>query len=296
MNSFVEWVAYWLADFYLAATVLLAAALAAKSVCRQPAKRLAVAKAATVALALLAGLCLLPGWSLISLEWAAADTTADVSNPPRSLEVTPAELAPVVEIGRVAEATPHESPAAHSGPVANGANVSWQGVLVAAYLAGCSVVVVWLVAGVVAARRLVRRAELVSMEQGGELRAAAEGEPVRVDLLVSREIDVAVALGVFRPRVLLPQAWVESRSADEMRAILAHELAHVRNCDLHWLALGRLLLVLLWAQPLYWWLRRRRDWIRRRWRTPRRRTGRDDVSMPSNSSPGPAMSVFVPVR
>ena len=77
MNALVESLAYWLADFYLAGTVLLAAALAAMAMCRQPAKRLAVAKAAIVAAALLAGLCALPGWSVISLGGVGATDAAN---------------------------------------------------------------------------------------------------------------------------------------------------------------------------------------------------------------------------
>jgi hypothetical protein len=38
---------------------------------------------------------------------------------------------------------------------------------------------------------------------------------------------------------------------------LAHELAHIENRDLHWLAASRALLIALWAQPLFWLLRRR---------------------------------------
>ena len=66
MNDFVDSFAYWLADYYLATTVLLAATLAI-ALCRQPVKRLALAKAAIVAAAALAGLCALPGWSVIHL-------------------------------------------------------------------------------------------------------------------------------------------------------------------------------------------------------------------------------------
>jgi len=38
--------------------------------------------------------------------------------------------------------------------------------------------------------------------------------------------------------------------------ILAHELAHLQHRDLHTLAATRLLLILLWPQPLFWLLRR----------------------------------------
>jgi hypothetical protein len=56
MNDFVDSFGYWLADFYLTTTLLLAAALVAIRCCRQPAKRLAVGKAAIVALFALAAL------------------------------------------------------------------------------------------------------------------------------------------------------------------------------------------------------------------------------------------------
>jgi hypothetical protein len=74
--------------------------------------------------------------------------------------------------------------------------------------------------------------------------------------LVSDQIDVAVAIGVIRPFVVLPNRWISGRSSEELQTVLAHEMAHVQNGDLGWLALGRLLLVLVWAQPLYWLLRR----------------------------------------
>ena len=89
--------------------------------------------------------------------------------------------------------------------------------------------------------------------------------------VVSSRIDVAVALGIWRPAVLLPAKWANESplplreglgegsdaSHSVLHTVLAHELAHIENRDLHWLAATRALLTLLWAQPLYWLLRRR---------------------------------------
>jgi hypothetical protein len=41
-----------------------------------------------------------------------------------------------------------------------------------------------------------------------------------------------------------------------LKSVLAHEWAHIRHGDLGLLALGRCLLVVLFAHPIYWWLRR----------------------------------------
>jgi len=61
------------------------------------------------------------------------------------------------------------------------------------------------------------------------------------------------------PRLLLPTAlWAHLRES-ERRAIICHELAHLRRGD-HWTCLAELLVTLLyWWHPLTWWVRRRLD-------------------------------------
>lgn len=252
MNAWIESMAYWLADFYLAATVLLIAALVAMRACSQPAKRLAVAKAAIVAAALLAALCALPGWSVVSLGGVDAREATEAAS-----ALIPSEVARVNDVPRFDEVEPVAQasaplPQPKRADIASTWDVAWLTVLVAGYFVGCAAVATWLALGVVAAARLVRLAETFPVE----LREALRSETDAGELLVSREIDVPVALGVFRPRVLLPREWIETRSARELSTVLAHEAAHIRNHDLHWLAASRLLLIVLWAQPFFWWLRR----------------------------------------
>ena len=62
--------------------------------------------------------------------------------------------------------------------------------------------------------------------------------------------------GVLRPVVVLPAALIEEHRRENLPAILAHELAHIRSRDLLWMALCRWLSVLLWFHPLAWGLRR----------------------------------------
>ena len=56
---------------------------------------------------------------------------------------------------------------------------------------------------------------------------------------------------------MLPQRFAENSPRGELRAVLGHEWAHIRNGDLWLLALDRCLFPLLSAHPVYLWLRRR---------------------------------------
>jgi beta-lactamase regulating signal transducer with metallopeptidase domain len=63
--------------------------------------------------------------------------------------------------------------------------------------------------------------------------------------------------GCGRVRLLWPEGLEDSLSAEALRAVLVHELAHLRRRD-HWV--GWLLLAgacAWWWHPLYWWVRRR---------------------------------------
>lgn len=53
-------------------------------------------------------------------------------------------------------------------------------------------------------------------------------------LLSSTATDTPLLIGVFRPCIVLPEALLTTCAPEELRLILAHELAHVRRRDLLW--------------------------------------------------------------
>lgn len=65
-----------------------------------------------------------------------------------------------------------------------------------------------------------------------------------------------VALGTFRPAVVLPAGFGRRFDASQQQAMLAHELGHVAAWDSAWLGLADLVAALLWWHPLAWWSRR----------------------------------------
>jgi beta-lactamase regulating signal transducer with metallopeptidase domain len=64
-------------------------------------------------------------------------------------------------------------------------------------------------------------------------------------------------VGVLQPVLLLPHAIEEHLSASELRAVLLHELEHVRRRDNLTACISMLMQALFWFYPLVWWLGRR---------------------------------------
>jgi hypothetical protein len=74
---------------------------------------------------------------------------------------------------------------------------------------------------------------------------------------LSQRITEAVAVGFFKPLILLPVAWITELPADMLDAVIAHELAHIRRGDLWINLLQRMVETLLFYHPAVWWLSRR---------------------------------------
>jgi beta-lactamase regulating signal transducer with metallopeptidase domain len=81
-----------------------------------------------------------------------------------------------------------------------------------------------------------------------------ERQSRRVKLLVSDDVRIPTALGFFRPAVVLPSWTLRDLSADELKIILLHELAHLRRWD-DWTNLAqKFVKALFFFHPAVWWI------------------------------------------
>ena len=131
--------------------------------------------------------------------------------------------------------------------------------IVGAYLTGVGLVGIWLILGVIHLRGLLRHAQNAPAEMAA-LFARMTPHAWRTRVCVSPKIAAPIVTGTLRPTILIPESfWKERRKNRDkgLRFALAHEWGHIRNGDLWFLAIYRLLALVLFPNPLFWWLGRR---------------------------------------
>ncbi|MBA2114621.1 M56 family metallopeptidase [Bremerella alba] len=70
----------------------------------------------------------------------------------------------------------------------------------------------------------------------------------------SHRISQALTVGLLRPMVLLPAAWMTEISPEVLEAVLSHELAHIRRQDLWINFLQRVAETIFFYHPVVWWI------------------------------------------
>ena len=100
-----------------------------------------------------------------------------------------------------------------------------------------------------AIRRLKRRAAPMEAELPTYLKRATK-------VMASGDISMPMAVGYFRPAILLPSAMLDNLTTEQLRHVLLHESAHLLRRD-DWAALGERLLRALFAiQPAVYFIGR----------------------------------------
>ncbi len=165
-----------------------------------------------------------------------------------------AEMTSQPDSGRFAAqaASPHSSTG-----FAKGAGLHWKAWLMLLHFAGCAAMFLWIARQLSRLRQAVRGSRAVT--EGplplmlNTLAAALRMKRIPA-LRISDRVTAPVAFGVFHPTILMPATNLSRLSEQELKVILAHELAHFRRGDL-WVNWAQLLLqAIWWFNPLLWML------------------------------------------
>ena len=142
-------------------------------------------------------------------------------------------------------------------PIARGDEGGWMTAtrLTAVWLAGVALVLGWLAIGLWLRQSLSRRAHVV---RDGPWMDAARGIATQLgmkrDLVLLRGEDDAIPMtwGNLRPVVYLPPG-ADGWTAEQLRSVLLHELAHVRRWDSLTRSISQFACAVFWFHPLAWY-------------------------------------------
>ena len=187
--------------------------------------------AAVLLMALLRPMLLrLLGASATYLAWALVPL---LSLSPWLPELLPQhELAPIIAAAPLAQALPNATPATTVTPEPG-----------STALAPPLLLGLWVFGALALALLMARRqrhftAGLRAAEEGGLLGPAGSSPAL---------------VGLWRPRLVLPEDFTARFDVEEQELVLAHEAVHARRRDNAWNLLATALLALQWFNPLAWW-------------------------------------------
>jgi len=78
----------------------------------------------------------------------------------------------------------------------------------------------------------------------------------RIRIFVTSQVRAPALAGIWRPRILLPEGWLEDLPAHKLEPVLLHELGHHLRGDLVWEWLFALARCLHWMNPAVWFAER----------------------------------------
>ncbi len=129
--------------------------------------------------------------------------------------------------------------------------IPWGRTAAAILVAGISLRLLWLTIGLVRLARVTRR--LPGADDGAEIADLQAELGTRARVYFVPGVHQPVTFGLTPARVLMPAALLEA-SVEHRRAVLCHELLHVRRRDWAWVLAEEGVLALLWFHPAVWWL------------------------------------------
>lgn len=192
-----------------------------------------------------------------SLQGETTKTDATLSTPSATtIAEGRGEVEPVNQSSAMLFLQALEDELSQPRPAATTTDTRWPAALVALMSAGMLLGLGRLAAGLVVVVRYRRQSQIIEdprLAEMADILLAELGCRRRPELRESDALVSAATVGWRRPLILLPRQW-RDWSEEQLHAVLAHELAHVRANDFLAGLLGQVGLALHFYHPLVHWL------------------------------------------
>ncbi len=196
-------------------------------------------------------LCGLFTWAVLEYEPATTAEASSVAFPGKQVVSTTEQVQTGQRNPRVAETVGPKDASDGS------ARSNWRAWALCAWLAGVTIMLLRAVCTVIGGAALRRRCTPLEDEHilalVEQLRKSI-GIARRIRVAVSQHISVPGVVGCVWPTLLLPVSMISGVATDDLRAILAHELAHVRRYDYLVNFCQMLIEAIFFFNPAVWWI------------------------------------------
>jgi beta-lactamase regulating signal transducer with metallopeptidase domain len=168
---------------------------------------------------------------------------------------TPGDFALSTEVRQIQPS--HISPETAS-PVTSAVSsldsLTWQAVIFLLWLLGVLVLSVLLIQRMSFVKRLVAQSEPANERLLGMLEECRcqIGIGRNIELKLSNNTPSPAVCGLFKPIVLMPVSLIEKLSSDKLRAVIIHELAHIKRGDLWVNSIQTFLQIIYFYNPFVW--------------------------------------------
>ena len=146
-------------------------------------------------------------------------------------------------------------PAAPAIPVISDSQaLTWQAVVFLIWFTGAAALSMLLIHRILFVRRLIAQSMPAKDRYAGILDQCRQKLDIKrkTEIRLSGKLQSPAVCGFFRPVILMPHGLVEKLSPDRLRAVLIHELAHIKRGDLWVNCLQTFLQIVYFYNPLLW--------------------------------------------
>ncbi len=168
----------------------------------------------------------------------------------------PEDFALAAEIAKGQPSQTNPQTAAPITSAVSGLNaLTWQAVVFLLWLVGVLVISVLLIQRMFFVKGLIAQSEPVKnrlLDMLNQCRRQV-GIGRNIELRLSNSISSPAVCGLFKPVILIPTALLEKLSPDRLRAVLVHELVHIKRADI-WVNLVQTVLQIIYFYNPFVWL------------------------------------------
>lgn len=148
------------------------------------------------------------------------------------------------------------APASWKPDIENNISLSWPVILSIFWILGCLVFLYMFLRKICSIKRILNRSSLVR-----EKEITAFVEYWRQSFRITRPVAVfssdeymsPFTVGLFRPKIFIPEQILDDMDRETVNSIIAHEMVHIKRFDHMWIRLQNVLQIIYFFNPVVWY-------------------------------------------